>query len=140
MILKFEVIGNQENPKGNPIPYVRSTQRGQFKKNVVRYNRWKLWVLKCFYDLYPNHSPSVGGAPLFSGKIFESSRKLKFRMGMMIHWANDAHADPDNVFKGIADALFSNDKYLAISGVDFCDASDGIGKVEITIEILSEDA
>jgi Holliday junction resolvase RusA-like endonuclease len=47
---------------------------------------------------------------------------------------NGLHADPDNVFKGIADALFKNDKFLDGSFVsDY--APDSKGRVEISITI-----
>lgn len=31
----------------------------------------------------------------------------------MTYFANDSRSDPDNVQKGVADALFKNDKYVA---------------------------
>jgi hypothetical protein len=131
--IKFEIRGNQENDEGNPIPYVRSTQRGQFKPNVRRYSMWKQYVIKSFYDKYPNYSPTVNGAPIFSGKIFATSKSNPMRMKLFIHFASDAHADPDNIFKGIADALFSNDKYLAVQA-DFTESKEKIGKVIVEIE------
>jgi len=132
-VVKFEIRGNQENDEGNPIPYVRSTQRGQFKPNVRRYSMWKHYVLRAFYDKYPNFSPKVNAAPIFSGKIFATSRTNPMRMKLMIYFASDAHADPDNIFKGIADALFSNDKYLAVQA-DFAESADKKGKVVVEIE------
>jgi len=33
-------------------------------------------------------------------------------MNIQIFWHGENHGDPDNVFKGIADALFADDKHL----------------------------
>ena len=134
--VRFVIRGNQENPDGNPVPYVRSTQRGQFKPTVMRYNMWKHHVIKVFYDSHPRYFPRVGGAPVYSGKIFNSSKNLKFKVGLFIHWGSDNHADPDNIYKGIVDALFKNDKHVAIKEVDYDYSPDKKGSVEIVIEII----
>ena len=33
-------------------------------------------------------------------------------MHLKIFWADETHGDADNVFKGVADSLFENDKEL----------------------------
>lgn len=33
-------------------------------------------------------------------------------MSLKIYWKDCRHGDPDNIFKGIADTLFENDKHL----------------------------
>ncbi len=58
----------------------------------------------------------------------------KARMDIKIFWKNGAHADPDNVFKGIADALFKNDKFLDGSFESYYSPEE-IGKVEVTITL-----
>ena len=55
-------------------------------------------------------------------------------MSIKIHWVNGVHADPDNVFKGLADALFKNDKFLD-GAFESQYASDGRGKVEVEITL-----
>ena len=60
----------------------------------------------------------------------------KVYMSLKITWADKTHADCDNIFKGIADALFQNDKYLASKGFDYKYAKDKCGKVEVEIEFL----
>lgn len=56
-------------------------------------------------------------------------------MRLFIRWANDAHGDPEGVFGSIADALFIQDKYLAIAGVDFDPEPCGKGSVEIEVTL-----
>lgn len=58
--------------------------------------------------------------------------KNSARMDIKIAWANEHHGDPDNIFKGIADALFYDDKHLAGS-FEFEHGKDG--KVEVNILI-----
>jgi hypothetical protein len=55
-------------------------------------------------------------------------------MDIKIFWSSDHHGDPDNIFKGIADALFTDDKYLSGS-FNFCDAKDKIGGVDVCITL-----
>lgn len=130
----FTIPGNPENPEGNPVPYVRSTRGGQFKPAVRRYNLWKDYVLSIYYDKYPFVVPKVGGRPMRIPKPVNTTKLVPGKMDLVIHWASDMHGDPDNIFKGIADALFDNDKYLAGS-FSFLTASDKHGKVEVFIDI-----
>lgn len=130
--LQFVIRGNPTSDGGNPIPYTRSTQRGQFKPNVVKYNAWKHQVSGAFYREFGLIPKDQGGADPYSGKCLESSKKLRCRMDIVIHWNSDHHGDPDNVWKGIADALFANDKYVAGS-FDFQDSKTGKAYVEVSI-------
>jgi hypothetical protein len=57
----------------------------------------------------------------------------KIYMDILIEWKDNTHADPENVFGSIADALFQNDK-------DLCGSFDvaekrGAGKVSVRISI-----
>lgn len=63
----------------------------------------------------------------YTGKVY---------MQLQITWANETHSDCDNVFKGIADALFMNDKHL-VGCFDYKhgDKIDG-GQVVVTITFL----
>jgi Holliday junction resolvase RusA-like endonuclease len=53
-------------------------------------------------------------------------------MDIKVYWMNGNHGDPDNIFKGLADALFINDKFLDGS-FETNNAPDGKGRVVITI-------
>ena len=78
-----------------------------------------------FFRNYPEYS-SAETHPLTT-KI-----SSKARMAIKIYWAHGVHADPDNVFKGLADALFKNDKFLD-GAFESHYAQDGKGKVEVEI-------
>ena len=58
----------------------------------------------------------------------------KQRMDLMIYYADETHPDSDNVFKGIADALFMNDKHV-VGSFDYEHDREGGGRVEVTIHL-----
>ena len=100
MRYELEIIGNQEDPKnGNPIPYERMTQRGKWKnKRAQRYLAWKKYVQECWLEKY-------GRLPKYDG-----SNSLQLDVACLFKGEN--HADPDNIYKAIADSLFKNDKHV----------------------------
>jgi len=132
--LTFTIEGNQENPIGNPIPYFRTTQNTQWTKGAVRYQEWKGKVVAAYIDAL-EALPKAERAQF--GTMHDLTKKKpiaattnKIHMRLCITWMNKAHGDCDNVFKGIADALFMNDKYL--SG-EFDYHYGDAGKVVVTI-------
>ena len=138
----FTIYGNQENESGNPIPYFRSTQGGQFNKGAKRYHAWKDYVRAKFMDAVRREvSPTQYKA--YEMSLFTKKKPipsgggegLRPCMTLLIMWANKAHADCDNVFKGIADALFVNDKYLVSNGFSFQYSPNKEGSVTITLTI-----
>lgn len=137
--IEFTIHGNQELDYGNPIPYMRSTQGGQWKPNVRRYNAWKQHVRGCFLakcvdEKLINHEEFKHLLYIHdSGKPIIYHQKMRCEMHIMIHFKNHAHADSDNIFKGIADALFENDKYLSGS-FDFNYAL--AGSIDVVIYFL----
>jgi hypothetical protein len=116
--ITFTIPGNQDYPKGNPIPYTRSTQKGQWKPAVRKYNEWKQYVRGCFLAHCVDEgliSNSEFRDLLYiheDGKPIRYYQKQRCEMHLQIYFKDHAHADSDNIFKGIADALFENDKYL----------------------------
>jgi hypothetical protein len=55
-------------------------------------------------------------------------------MNLQIFWGKRSHGDPDNIWKGIADALFQNDN--DVSGCfSSHSASDKVGRVEVEIHL-----
>lgn len=90
----FTILGNHEDPKGNPIGYVRMTAGGKrFKPRALRYHAWQdyVWVslLKC-----EEHPP-----------YFEAGQKVFVDCYIEFKNDDDRHPDCGNVAKGIADAL-----------------------------------
>lgn len=119
MQIKFTIYGNQEGKENNPIPYTRVVGRALWIPAARKYYNWKEFVKKEFY-LQTKINP-----PLIIKKA---------RMELNIFWKNGKHADPDNIFKGIADALFKNDNNLDGS-FNSQVALDKKPKVEVIIKI-----
>lgn len=71
---------------------------------------------------------------LYGLKPLSTTVSYKARMDIRIYWMNGIHGDPDNIFKGIADALFKNDKFLDGSFETYM-SEDGKGRVEVDIAI-----
>ena len=132
--ITFTVKGNQEDVYGNPIPYVRVVKRALWLPEAKRYSGWKSFVRRSFYGDFPEYLMRAGSTMLTDLQPFTTNSAEKARMDVRIYWRNGIHGDPDNIFKGIADALFKNDKYLDGS-FETHYAPDGKGRVEIDIAI-----
>ena len=101
MIFRFEIHGNQENPKGNPIPYYRTTQRAKWvNRGARRYAAWKKFVQQ--------HALEAGL------KIGELKKNGHYRLDVTCFFVGETHADAENIRKGISDALFeiAGDKHV----------------------------
>lgn len=59
-------------------------------------------------------------------------------MFIRIEWASGNHGDVDNIWKGIADALFDNDKRVVVGGFYSTKSSAKIGLVEVRIVIFNK--
>lgn len=126
-IITFTIKGNQEDITGNPLPYIRVVGRALWLPNAKKYHAWKEYVRSIFFRNYPEYS-SAESHPLTT-KISERAQ-----MSIKIYWAHGVHADPDNVFKGLADAVFKNDKFLD-GAFESQYALDGRGKIEVEITL-----
>jgi hypothetical protein len=134
MIFNFVILGNPEDPKGNPVPYKRTTQASKWSPEYQKYVMWKAHVQKAFAKKRLVSERQADNLNFLKhGKPLDFGKK-KINVTVMISFVNDHHGDPDNVLKGINDALFVNDKYVACS-VDFIRATDGQGMVAVTIEV-----
>jgi len=135
--IKLTITGNQENKKGNPIPYLRTTQGSQWTDKAVRYQEWKRYVVAQLIDWLDSipkaERMEYSDVIYLLGKKPIKATTQKIHMRLCITWADKKHADCDNVFKGIADALFMNDKYL--SG-EFDYHYGDQAQVEVTITFL----
>lgn len=134
--ITFTIHGNQEDRNGNPIPYLRTTQNGQWTDKAKRYHAWQDFVRAHYLDaVMPSKKikrEDFGDAHDFLQKKPIKATKEKICMVLFIQWANDTHGDCDNIFKGIADALFMNDKYL-YGAFDFAKSDTKKGSVTVTI-------
>ena len=91
-MIVFRIAGNQDNPKGNPIGYTRTTQGSKWTEKYKRYQKWKEYIWASFLKAEPK-------PPRFAG--------IKVSINCYIFFSNKDHRrpDPGNVVKGIADAL-----------------------------------
>ena len=87
--MRFIIRGNQENPLGNPMGYMRTTYRSKWTKKYGRYRAWKsyVWVSLCSEYLEK---------PRYIDKVFCDIR---------IWYVDNRRSDPDNILKGIIDSL-----------------------------------
>jgi len=116
LALSFEVRGGGYDEMANPMPKLKLTGRQAWVQRVQNYVEWKEHVQLAFVDAVKAHDAALGKVAeqrVANGEKPLDTGKHPMRMHIHIYWRGDAHADPENVFGSIADALFSNDKYLA---------------------------
>lgn len=152
--IRFTIAGNHLDIKGNPVPYMRLV-RGHWKKGDEKYIEWGDYVRARFQktghivlqtgnqphlSLKTNGGEIIGiidkGAALNLDKPIGVTKR-KMRLDLNIYWHNKAHGDPDNIFKGIADALIHQDKNVDGSFASAI-ASDGYGRVEGLLTITDD--
>lgn len=137
--VQFTIFGNQENKlTGNPIPYTRTTQRGRWTPRSLRYESWKTYVVASYLDAVFPRDGSYDKAKfgelhdILSGKPI---KREKAKVTIFIFFADETHADPDNVVKGINDALFQQDKHVDVETHHSC-AHTEVPRVDVKIEFL----
>lgn len=116
---------------------IRLTGKQSWKPRAIAYGVYKRHVLAAFMDAVKGHESErllLQNAGM-TGKPLTTSRKQKGRMRIYIRWYDDRHGDPEGVFGAIADALFAQDKYLAIDGVDFDLDPCGQGSVKVEVSV-----
>lgn len=137
MIFEFTIYGNQENPEGNPIPYHRSTQGAKWNPEHKRYLAWKTFVAR--------EAKNAGLVPELTNeaKIYYARHNTPphpvqgnphGRVEANIFFGNEAHADPDNIVKGILDAVFRSDKHIDVCTHHSCGNSRPRVGVKITLK------
>ena len=132
--ISLVINGNQDDIYGNPVPYVRVVKRALWLPEAKRYNGWKSFVRRVFYKGYPEYLMRAANTLLTDLQPLTTNSGEKARMDIRIFFRNGIHGDPDNIFKGIADALFKNDKFLDGS-FETNYSPDGKGRVEIDITL-----
>jgi len=120
-MIEFTLVGNQSDKAGNPIPYHRTTQASFWNKDSKRYNAWKQFVRQ---EYWLQTAKKISGHKPFN-------KAFKGKVEVYIEFKNESHADPDNIAKGILDALFENDKHVDITTSHTC--KNKAGKVIIKI-------
>lgn len=102
----FTIYGNHQSKRGNPVPYTR-TLRHAWRQDASRYMGWQEYVRKVFLDQNKNIDTK---AMWKYGKPIKLKPGQTAQMHLVIWWATKKHGDPDNIFKGIVDALFVDDR------------------------------
>ncbi len=132
-MIVFRIPGNQDNPKGNPIGYTRTTQGSKWTEKYKRYQKWKDYIWASFLKAEPK-------PPRFAG--------VKVSINCYIFYSNKDHRrpDPGNVVKGIADALadrgdnpweqrlYPNDRCVLERAMDY-DCSNNPGVLVVISEV-----
>jgi len=138
MTIKFLIEGNPFDKDGNPIPYTRTTQKAKYTSaRYARYKQWISWVQGAFLQQNPDHT----GLGKYSLMMFRHRKPILLAEGIsakvdiLIKWKDKKGGDGDNVYKGILDALFINDKWVRGS-YDWALSEDKKGLVEVQIEFL----
>lgn len=124
---QFSIFGSSDDPVGNPQPYYRTTQRSKWSDpGAMRYADWQEHVRATFLKECGDWCDTK--KPIDLGK-------RNGWMKLIVYFKDDKHGDPDNIFKGIADALFINDKNLYGTIIPGGKRKEG-GLVEVTITFL----
>lgn len=98
ILCSFFLPGNQDDPQGNPIPYTRTTRWAKrIDTGAIRYGRWKKHVVQ--------HAWAIGRL-----KVAELDKNKAYRLDVecFVKLDPDNHADPENIRKGVQDAIFEH--------------------------------
>lgn len=135
MTINFTIEGNQDDKvKGNPIPYTRTTQKSKWSDKYQRYQEWKGYVVKALLQSRPPFMGEMTRRIALKGKPL--GKQFRGKIETTIFFGNETHCDPDNVVKGIADALFENDKHVDVATSHSCGASEPKVMVTLTLDEL----
>jgi len=134
--IKFTIKGNQDDPLGNPYPYARIL-KGSKKPAAVKYRAWGVYVRTQYHKKHKEDITlqKLSWAEMSREKPLTSSKECPAKMDIEIFFANDARGDCDNIYKGIADALFHNDKYIMEGSFKGIVSPDKVGLVNVRIEV-----
>lgn len=132
----FTVIGNQENATGNPIPYLRMTQKSLWTNKAKRYLAFKDYIVTALLTATPEHRARFDRAIVTEGKPITLEKNQIAFTDVVMHWApKGLHADPDNIVKAVNDALFNEDRNVYPRTQP--GAPLGHGQIDITISVYT---
>jgi len=131
----FTLAGNEDDQDGNPRPKLKMTGRQHWTPKAKQYVAWKGYVVNEFLRQVPeDHREMYLRNYAEKGKPIIVPKGLKAFMALNIEWKNNHHADPENVFGSIADALFVDDNNLS-GFFDAYPTPTGKGVVTIAISL-----
>lgn len=128
--------------EGNPLPKLKMTGNQTWMPAAKRYAAWKVFVQETYIESLGSkkwkqdacRNIALGGKPIM---LVAGERA---HMSIVIHWWDETHGDPENIFGSIADALFHNDKHLSVNVEFVCKdpRKDRRGTVDVAIIITPE--
>ena len=138
--VSFTLNGTSAGLDDNPIPYTRTTQKAKFSPRYQRYQEWKTFVVARYLDVVFPPQKAINREDF--GDIHDLLERKPLKKGVTarvmvnIFFAKTkngkcTHADPDNVGKGIIDALFMDDQHVDIDTHHRC--GNHLPKVEVQI-------
>jgi hypothetical protein len=113
-VFKLVVEVNEDINK-NPLPKKRFTRRQQHLPAAETYHEYLEHVRSEFNDAIARTDEDhwirqyVG----YDREPITDTGTMEWRMDIQIHFKGYSHGDPENIFGAIADALFTQDKYLS---------------------------
>lgn len=135
--LSFTILGNQEDPEGNPIPYKRLTQKSKYFARGQRYQGWKGHVQQAFLDsLGLSDRRKFEYVMAQHKKPIKVPKESKAYLETDIYFSDETHGDPSNIIKGIEDALFVDDKHVDLKTSHECRAEEGKVDVRLKAEVI----
>jgi len=124
--------------EGQPVPYTRTTQKQKWvDKRWQKYIDYRAKIQVAFFKSVETHPMKKYFATSMVTKNKPlDTKETKIYVSIKMFFANRQHGDPDNIMKGILDALFVSDKYCA-GTFDFEYDKDA-PRVEVKIELMKE--
>ena len=134
----FTVWGNQEDrEKGNPIPYTRTTQRAKFSEKYKKYCEWKDYVVAAYSDAIAKDEFRKKELEDIARRLAKGDnpirKDVRGKVSVVINFRSEKHGDPDNIIKGILDALFQDDKHIDVQTHHNCHAD--VPRVYVILEL-----
>ena len=142
MIWKFEIFGRglgQEDK--SPMGYKRTTLKSKWDPEYKKYIDWCAYVRSTFESNFPDHEMlrirkrKKWYSYAFLGKGLHIDDRYTLRT--WIWFKNDVRPDAPNVTKGIADALFLEDKQVLEQSLGY-EFDKNNPRVEVEIQFTSE--
>lgn len=121
-----------------PMAKLKMTGKQSWMPKAQKYVRYKEYVKGQFFDTLIGHDfKSIAQRSMIdTGKPIPKRDKKHARMDIRIYFDSFVHADPENIFGGIADALFNDDKYLSGSFSYEHIQLGGTGPPRVDVEVL----
>jgi hypothetical protein len=138
MMIEFDIPGNHIDQTGNAVPKVKLTRRQYWTPKAQRYAAWKKYVVQMMLFAFAGDHATIPSElvgvlhPERDEKPLVIPKGKKVYMDILISWKDNTHADPENVFGSIADAIFQNDKDLCGS----FDIEEKRGKGNVHVRIM----